>query len=166
MSVCVTEHVSNCRVFLVNNDRQDARWPKQIWERDRQLNSLHKHFILLLTQWEALLNCKFGWTEEKTVTLLWRMCLQVMDTSAVIELVCVDVPTLLCSVVFPSLSVIICSCLHSRPKIPRGRCGGAALFRNCQQRPIPCFRYPHISLERKVFYGSLWMWIIQYGWFR
>ncbi len=28
------------------------------------------------------------------------MCLQVTDTSAVIELVCVDVPTLLCSVVF------------------------------------------------------------------
>lgn len=38
--------------------------------------------------------------KNKTVTLLWLMCLQVTDKSAVIELVCVDVPTLLCSVVF------------------------------------------------------------------
>lgn len=46
-------------------------------------------------------------------------------------------------------------CLHSRPKIPRERCGGGALFRNCGERSIPCFRYPYISLQWKMFSRSL-----------
>lgn len=106
---------------------------------------------------EALLNCNFGWTEDKSVTLLWWMCLQVTDTSAVDGLVCVDVPTLLCSIVFSMPFILFCHHLLLSPF--KTQDSQRTVWWSCSFQKLPTETLLQVSSHYSGNKGVLWIFV-------